>query len=101
MEGITEDVANKVGEMERMMDLSNEFMSSVDLQNGVFADEGLRMLEEWEQKSDLMLASGHIDVDKVAKKTSAEDVLDLDAIPRREKDVQQRGKGTGYDSFFE
>jgi len=48
-----------------------------------------------------MLASGHIDVDKVAKKTSAEDVLDLDAIPRREKDVQQRGKGTGYDSFFE
>ncbi|MFT4687453.1 MAG: phage shock protein A, partial [Neolewinella sp.] len=41
MEGITEDVANKVGEMERMMDLSNEFMSSVDLQNGVFADEGL------------------------------------------------------------
>jgi phage shock protein A len=101
MEGIAEDVANKVGEMERMMDLSNEFMSSVDLQNGVFADEGLRMLEEWEQKSDLMLAGGHIEMDKVAKKTGTEEVLDLDAIPRREKDVQQRGKGTGYDSFFE
>jgi len=101
MEGIANDVANKVGEMERMMDLSNEFMSSVDLQNGVFADEGLRMLEEWEQKSDLMLAGGHIEVDKVAKQTGAEDVLDLDAIPRREKDVQQRGKSSGYDSFFE
>jgi phage shock protein A len=102
MEGIAEDVANKVGEMERMMDLSNEFMSSVDLQNGVFADEGLRMLEEWEQKSDLMLAGGHIEVDKVAKKTGTEEILDLDAIPRREKDVQQRGgKSSGYDSFFE
>ena len=102
MEGIANDVANKVGEMERMMDLSNEFMSSVDLQNGVFADEGLRMLEEWEQKSDLMLAGGHIELDKVAKKTGADEVLDLDAIPRREKDVQRRGgEKSGYDSFFE
>lgn len=102
MEGIANDVANKVGEMERMMDLSNEFMSSVDLQNGVFADEGLRMLEEWEQKSDLMLAGGHIELDKVAKKTGADDILDLDAIPRREKDAQRRGgDASGYDSFFE
>jgi len=102
MEGIANDVANKVGEMERMMDLSNEFMSSVDLQNGVFADEGLRMLEEWEQKSDLMLAGGHIELDKVAEQTGTEEVLDLDAIPQREKDVQRRsGESSGYDSFFE
>lgn len=104
MEGIAQDVANKVGEMERMMELSNEFMSSVDLQNGVFADEGLRMLEEWEKKSDLMLAGGHIDVDTITKKnsgTTASDSLDLDSIPRREKDAQQRGGKTGYDSFFE
>jgi phage shock protein A len=102
MEGIADDVANKVGEMERMMVLSNEFMSSVDLQNGVFADEGLRMLEEWEQKSDLMLTGGHIDVDTLTKKDSTEASLDLDAIPRREKDAQRRGgKASGYDSFFE
>jgi len=105
MEGIANDVANKVGEMERMMELSNEFMSSVDLQNGVFADEGLRMLEEWEQKSDLMLAGGHIEVDTLTKpstSTQADDALDLDAIPRREKDARRRGgESTGYDSFFE
>lgn len=106
MENIADDVANKVGEMERMMELSSEFMTSVDLQNGVFADEGLRMLEEWERKSDLMLAGGHIEVDgkalPAATKTSAStDALDLDAIPRREKDIQTRGKGTGYDKFFE
>lgn len=101
MEGIAEDVANKVGEMERMMELSNDFMSSVDLQNGVFADEGLRMLEEWEQKSDLMLTGGHIEVDNLTKRAGAEESLDLDAIPRREKDVRGRSKGEeGYDQFF-
>ncbi|MEM9928673.1 MAG: hypothetical protein AAF840_02535 [Bacteroidota bacterium] len=100
MEGIAEDVANKVGEMERMMELSSEFMSSVDLQNGVFADEGLRMLEEWEKKSDLMLTGGHIEVEKVTKRTDATESLDLDAIPRREKDIRGSGEGTGYDQFF-
>ncbi len=103
MENIAEDVANKVGEMERMMELSNDFMSSVDLQNGVFADEGLRMLEEWERKSELMLAGGHIEADGISHKSSAaSENLDLDSIPKREKDIQTRGKGgTGYDSFFE
>lgn len=115
LEHITEDVANKVGEMERMMDLSQEFMSSVDLQNGVFADEGLRMLEEWEKKSELMLAGGHLDSVPEFGKASAgstpalagpketrEESLDLDSLPRREKDVQARGGGAGgYDRFFE
>ena len=101
MEGIAEDVANKVGEMERMMELSSEFMSSVDLQNGVFADEGLRMLEEWERKSDLMLTGGHLEIDPLLKPTDTADSLDLDAIPRREKDAQRRGESSGYDSFFE
>lgn len=102
MEGIAQDVANKVGEMERMMELSNEFMSSVDLQNGVFADEGLRMLEEWEKKSDLMMTGGQIQVSNASLPAGTEDALDLDAIPRREKDAQrQGGSRTGYDSFFE
>ena len=109
LEHIADDVANKVGEMERMMDLSSEFMSSVDLQNGVFADEGLRMLEEWERKSDLMLDGGHLAIDAplssdaTSKSTSSNaDSLDLDSIPRREKDVQARGKGgTAYDQFFD
>lgn len=104
MENIADDVANKVGEMERMMELSSEFMTSVDLQNGVFADEGLRMLEEWEQKSDLMLAGGHIEVKGnrlAAPKADKTEKLNLDEIPRRQKDAQTRGKGSGYDQFFD
>lgn len=100
MENIADDVANKVGEMERMMELSQDFMSSVDLQNGVFADEGLRMLEEWERKSELLLTGGHIDVSNNTS-SSQESTLDLDSIPQREKNAQRRGNGESYDQFFD
>ena len=40
MEVLAEDVASKVGEMERFMDVSANFMDSIDLQNGVFEEEG-------------------------------------------------------------
>ncbi|WP_116105014.1 PspA/IM30 family protein [Lewinella sp. IMCC34191] len=105
MEAIAEDVANKVGEMERMMELSNDFMASVDLQNGVFADEGLRMLEEWEKKSDLLLSEGHIefDLDDKSHTTEGKENLDLEDLTRR-PDAQTRQSGTGpesgYDQFF-
>ncbi|NJB84838.1 phage shock protein A [Lewinella marina] len=106
MEAIAEDVANKVGEMERMMELSTNFMDSVDLQNGVFAEEGLRMLEEWEKKSELLLSEGHLefDLDQTKRQTSTPDAdaekLDLDELTRR-PDPQTRGKqDSGYDQFF-
>ena len=34
--------------MERFMEMSTSFMDSVDLQNGVFEEEGLKMLEKFE-----------------------------------------------------
>ena len=106
MEAIADDVAGKVGEMERMMALSSDFLASVDLQNGVFADEGLRMLEEWEQKSELLLSEGHIEFDldrrpETTDEAPREASLDLDNIPRREAKPQTRSDGNGYDQFFE
>ncbi len=58
MESIADDVANKVGEMERFMEVSSSFLASVDLQQGVFQEEGLKMLEKWEKESTLMLMDG-------------------------------------------
>jgi phage shock protein A len=82
MEAITEDVANKVGEMERFMELSANFMDSVDLQNGIFEEEGLKMLEEWEKKSTLML---------LGDGNHKGGILDLqDDVPVREKKPQKR-----------
>ncbi len=84
MENITDDVANKVGEMERFMEMSANFMDSIDLQNGMFEEQGLQMLEEWEKKSSLMLLEGT-------------ETLDLDsARPER----QTRSDDNDYNEMF-
>ncbi len=50
LEAMADDVSQKMGEMERFMDVSNNFMKSIDLQNGVFEEEGMAMLEKWEKE---------------------------------------------------
>ncbi|WP_369916987.1 hypothetical protein [Lewinella sp. 4G2] len=98
MENITEDVANKVGEMERFMEMSANFMDSVDLQNGVFEEEGMQMLEQWEKESTSLLL-GEEKGTLLLKAESNTDVLDLDApIPER---ARQSGSKNQYDSFFD
>lgn len=64
MENIQSDVANKVGEMERFMEMSSGFIDNMDVQNGVFEEEGLAMLEEFE-------ANGFDFIDKSFSKTSS------------------------------
>lgn len=98
MENITEDVANKVGEMERFMEMSANFMDSVDLQNGVFEEEGMQMLEQWEKESTSLLL-GEEKGQLLLKAESDSEVLDLDApIPER---ARQSGSKNQYDSFFD
>jgi hypothetical protein len=89
LEVIADDVAMKVGEMERFMEMSSSFMDSVDLQNGVFEEQGLQMLEEWEKQSTLMLMGG--------EKTQS---LDLNA-PKREAQARPREGNSSYDNLFE
>jgi phage shock protein A len=55
LEAIADDVSNKVGEMERFMEMSNGFMNSVDLQNGVFEEEGMALLDKWEKEGPSLL----------------------------------------------
>ena len=96
IEAIADDVANKVGEMERFMEMSSSIMDSVDLQNGVFAEEGMKMLEEWEKKSTLMLIDGS---------SKADETLDLDGMMSRPEKQKQKQRGSesnsGYDSLFD
>lgn len=93
MESLAEDVAMKVGEMERFMDLSSNFMDSIDLQKGVFEDEGLKMLEEWEHKSDGLLL-----LDKPKK----DGTLDLNQKPRQKvkKPIKLRDDDNAYNDLF-
>lgn len=86
MEHIADDVANKVGEMERFMEISSDFMSSIDLQNGVFEEQGLKMLEEYEKKSTLLLLGG---------KEKADDILEL-----KTPEIQKRSGSDDYEGLF-
>ncbi len=91
MENIADDVANKVGEMERFMEMSSSFMDSVDLQNGVFEEEGLKMLEKFEKQSSILLMG------------DSSETLDLDS-PRpeyRDNSSSSSNSSESYDNLFE
>jgi predicted nucleic acid-binding Zn-ribbon protein len=75
LEVLADDVSSKVGEMERFMDTSRNLMDSIDLQNGVFEEEGLILLEKWEKESPLLLEH-----DK--SKKQSEKPLDLQEPPK-------------------
>ena len=78
MESLADEVGQKVGEMERFMDTSRNLMSTIDLQNGVFEDEGLQLLEKWERNSPLMADSSKPKKNQPA----AEKTLDLNVPPK-------------------
>lgn len=59
-EFIAEDVANKLGEMEMFMELSEGFMTNVDLQNGVWDEEGMKIIEELGEKGSIFYEAGSI-----------------------------------------
>jgi phage shock protein A len=98
LEAMATDVGQKVGEMERFMDMSKSFMDSIDLQNGVFEEEGMQMLEKWEKEGVSFLLGG----DKqqiINKANSTAEVLDLNA-PTKTASKEERG-GNQYDSLFD
>ena len=66
-EQLADDIANKSGELEQMLEMSESFMSNIDLQNGVFQEDGIKMLEAWEKKADGWLINSSIKNDAVSK----------------------------------
>lgn len=95
LEQVADDVSNKVGEMERFMEMSESFMSSIDLQNGIFEEEGLKMLEQWEQENSLILLD-----EKEALLLEGEQVetLDLNETMVSKERVERANQ---YDSLFD
>jgi hypothetical protein len=97
LEAVADDVSQKVGEMERFMDMSESFMNSIDLQNGIFEEEGMKMLEQWEAESDSLILGD----DKSTLLLAAEDdsqILDLNEPIRQ---PEKMGRGNQYDTFFD
>ncbi len=93
MEVIADDVANKVGEMERFMEMSSDFMNSIDLQNGVFEEQGLKMLEEYEKQSTLLLLGG--------QESSDEDILELKTPEIEMREENKSSGNSDYGKLFD
>ncbi|MBP7184607.1 MAG: hypothetical protein KBA06_03785, partial [Saprospiraceae bacterium] len=95
LEAIADDVSQKVGEMERFLDVSDGFMKSIDLQNGVFEEEGLAMLDKWEKEGFSVLLGD--DKDKII--SNKEDYLDINQPIKKPEKVDNHINQ--YDSFFD
>ncbi len=97
LEAVADDVSQKVGEMERFMEVSSSFMDSIDLQNGVFEEEGLEMLEKWEKESFSKL----LGTEKQTLLQQANDDSETLDLNEPVKVPERMGHKNQYDSFFE
>jgi len=97
LEAVADDVSQKVGEMERFMEVSESFMSSIDLQNGVFEEQGMKMLEKWEREGESLLL-GEAKEELILKAENDSDILDLSA-PVSTPEMADRSNQ--YDNFFD
>ena len=99
MDAVAEDVSSKVNEMEKFMDMSANFMNSLDLQNGIFEANGLEMLENWERETTSLILGDKGKEDIISNSSDEEATLDLS------EPVKMEGRGSDYknqyDSFFE
>lgn len=55
LEKLADDYGMKMGEIETFMDMSQGFIQSVDLENGVYEADALSQLEQWDKKSEQLL----------------------------------------------
>jgi hypothetical protein len=77
---VVEDVHNKIGEMERFIEVSGSFIDSIDLQNGVYEQAGLDLLAKMEKEGmSFLLGDKVTDVEdeKVEDKTVEKDLGNL------------------------
>jgi hypothetical protein len=97
LEAIAEDVSQKIGEMERFMDLSTNFMDSVDLQNGIFEEEGMSLLEKWEKEGTSLLL-GEEKENLLLDANNDTSMLDLNAPIKKKAEIPHDNQ---YNKFFD
>ena len=98
MDVIVDDVSNKVGEMERFMEISSTFIDSIDIQNGVYEQKGLELLEKMEKEGISFIFD-----DKTKKlpkpQESTFELKDLDNSSQKAK-IAKNDEGNNYNEMF-
>ena len=77
-ETVVEDIHHKIGEMERFIEVSGSFIDSIDLQNGIYEQEGLEILEKFEKEGSSFLFGEPKEADLLKIKKEEEGLADLE-----------------------
>ena len=88
-EALVEDVHNKIGEMERFIEISGSFIDSIDLQNAVYEQEGLEILEKME-KEGVSFLLGEPKINEI--------ISDVEVEKEKDKDI---GNISSYTNLFD
>jgi hypothetical protein len=94
MEYLADDYGKKLGEIENFMTISQSFIESVDLQNGIYEEDAMKKLEEWEKKGDSILLGDQKKL-LIAQASDPNILLDLnkpiegEKVPVRVKKVEE------------
>jgi len=83
LEFMAEDIGNKVGDIEHFMEVSEGFLNGVDLENGIFEQQGWELLEQWEKQDSPLLKENKALL--LARANDDKDELDLDNPIVKEK----------------
>lgn len=94
MEAIVDDVSNKVGEMERFMEVSSTFIDSIDLQNGIYEQKGLELLEKMENEGISFLMANNKQI------PTAEELNTNSSEQPTTNEADDKSKDNNYKSFF-
>lgn len=77
MDHLADSISSQVGEMDNFMRMSEKITGNIDLQNGVFEEEGMKMLEDWTNKSSSALMTPAEKKKLVSQAQDPDDVVDL------------------------
>lgn len=94
MEHLADDYAMKIGEIEQFMDMSEGFIKSVDLENGVYEQDALSQFEQWEQKADQLMLSpaDKVRVPELGQAEEYDDAVEANSSARA---------GSGFSDLFD
>jgi hypothetical protein len=95
MEYIVEDYGIKVGEIEHFIGMSSNFIDSVDLQNGVYEEEAMKILEDWERKGESLIL-GNSKTALIEQSYDPNDILDLSKV----EPVKVETRSSNYGKLF-
>lgn len=89
LEYLAADIGMKLGEMDRFMTVSKDFMNGMDLQNAVLNEKGLELLEAWEKDGSSILDYEN-NREKVRVDTTGLPKDDLDDGTRTSMEIQAK-----------